>query len=606
MEWALRRLRVLRRVWRHRRHTLVARLRAIRPSDETQLIFMAVVVGVLAALGYALLRTSLEQVEAYFFGPLHSLLSIDQGGWHRIAIILLPVLGIACLIPLMLLFPGDVGGYGLPRFLEIVNLRGGVIRARNIFITIVAPALTIGSGGSAGLEGPIAQLGGAIGSNVGQTFGVSGTKMRLMVASGVAAGIAAVFNAPMAGVMFAIEIVLLGDFEIHHFTPLVIAAGVATASARMVFGNELMFDIPPYVLASYWELLLYAGLGVVVGVLAVLNIKIFYGIWDLFETSRLPRLARPVVGAALVGCIGIGFPQVMGGGYHHISEAMHGELPWLLMAVLPLFKMVTTAITLGSGGAGGIFAPAMVIGTMVGGAYGALVHYLWPGIAAPVGAYALVGLGSFLAAVAHAPLTAMFLLFEITNSHEIVLPVLFASVIGTIIARLFYSESIDTEALSRKGVELKVGRELTAMNALTVVHVMHDDFTWVPESLDLHSLAQRFATSPWIYFPVLDGGERMVGIISLNDIRTVLTEEELARLVVVADLMTREVITVHPDDTLNRAMEQFGRKDIEQMPVVSRKDPRRVLGMLKRQDVIRAYNEQILGRAHGAYGAPVH
>lgn len=602
----MRRLRVLRRVWRHRRRTLVARLRAIRPSDETQLILMAVVVGVLAALGYALLRTSLEQVEAYFFGPLHSLLSIDMGGWHRIAIILLPVLGIACLIPLMLLFPGDVGGYGLPRFLEIVNLRGGVIRARNIFITIVAPALTIGSGGSAGLEGPIAQLGGAIGSNVGQTFGVSGTKMRLMVASGVAAGIAAVFNAPMAGVMFAIEIVLLGDFEIHHFTPLVIAAGVATASARMVFGNELMFDIPPYAMVSYWELGLYAGLGVVVGVLAVLNIKIFYGIWDLFETSRLPRLARPVVGAALVGCIGIGFPQVMGGGYHHISEAMHGELPWLLMAVLPLFKMVATAITLGSGGAGGIFAPAMVIGTMVGGAYGALVHYLWPGIAAPVGAYALVGLGSFLAAAAHAPLTAMFLLFEITNSHEIVLPVLVASVIGTIIARLFYAESIDTEALSRKGVELKVGRELTAMNALTVDRVMHDDFTWVPESLDLHSLAQRFATSPWIYFPVLDRSERMVGIISLNDIRTVLVEEELARLVVVADLMTREVITVHPDDTLNRAMEQFGRKDIEQMPVVSRKDPRRVLGMLKRQDVIRAYNEQILGRAHGAYGAPVH
>jgi len=593
------------RAWHHRR-VLLARLLAIRPSDETQLILIAVVVGVLAALGYVLLRTSLEQVEAYFFGPLHSLLSIDLGGWRRVGIVLLPVLGIVCLIPLMLLFPGDVGGYGLPRFLEIVNLRGGVIRARSIFITIVAPALTIGSGGSAGLEGPIAQLGGAIGSNVGQTFGVTGTKMRVMVASGVAAGIAAVFNAPMAGVMFAIEIVLLGDFEIHHFTPLVIAAGVATASARMVFGNALMFDVPAYTLVSYWELLLYAGLGVVVGGLAVLNIKIFYGVWDLFESSRLPRLVRPVVGAALVGTVGIGLPQVMGGGYHTISEAMHGDLPWLLMAALPLFKMVTTAITLGSGGAGGIFAPAMFMGTMVGGAYGAMVHAIWPSATAPVGTYALVGLGAFLAAAAHAPLTAMFLLFEITNSHEIVLPVLFASAIGTIIARLFYAESIDTEALSRKGVELKVGRELTAMNALTVAEVMHKDFASVPASLDLHSLAQRFATSPWIYFPVLDHGERMVGIISLNDIRTVLVEEELAHLVVVADMMTREVITVFPDDTLNRAMEEFGRKDIEQMPVVARQDPGRVLGMLKRQDVIRAYNEQILGRAHGAYGAPMH
>ncbi len=600
------RMRVIRRIWRRRRQALVARLLAVRPSDETQLILMAVVVGMVATVGYALLRTGLEQTEAYFFGPLHSLLAIDMGGWHRIAIVLLPVLGILCLIPLMLLFPGEVGGYGLPRFLEIVNLRGGVIRARAILIAIIAPALTIGSGGSAGLEGPIAQLGGAIGSNVGQTFGVTGTKLRLMVASGAAAGIAGVFNAPMAGVMFAIEIVLLGDFEVHHFTPLVIAAGVATACSRMIFGNELMFDVLPYHLVSYWELFLYAGLGVVVGTLAVLNIKIFYGIWDLFEASRLPRLVRPLTGAALVGILGIGFPQVMGGGYHHISEAMHGELPWLLMALLAILKMVATAMTLGSGGAGGVFAPAMVIGTMIGGAYGALVHTLWPGITAPVGAYALVGLGAFLAAAAHAPLTAMFLLFEITNSHEIVLPILFASAIGTIIARVFYHESLDTEALVRKGIEIKVGRELTAMNALTVDDVMHDDFTWVPESMDLHSLAQRFATSPWIYFPVLDENERMVGIISLNDIRTVLMEDELARLVVVADLMTRDVITVFPDDTLNRAMEQFGRKDIEQMPVVSRKDPRRVYGMLKRQDVIRAYNEQILERAKTAYSTPVH
>jgi len=603
---AVSRARALRRIWHRRRQAFLARLLAVRPSDETQLILMAVVVGMVSTVGYALLRTSLEQTEAYFFGPLHSLLSIDMGGWHRIAIILLPVLGIVCLIPLMLLFPGEVGGYGLPRFLEIVNLRGGVIRARAILIAIIAPALTIGSGGSAGLEGPIAQLGGAIGSNVGQTFGVSGTKLRLMVASGAAAGIAGVFNAPMAGVMFAIEIVLLGDFEVHHFTPLVIAAGVATACSRMIFGNELMFDVLPYHLVSYWELFLYAGLGVVVGILAVLNIKIFYGIWDLFEASRLPRLVRPLTGAALVGIVGIGFPQVMGGGYHHISEAMHGELPWLLMALLAILKMVATAMTLGSGGAGGVFAPAMVIGTMIGGAYGVLVHAAFPAITAPVGAYALVGLGAFLAAAAHAPLTAMFLLFEITNSHEIVLPILFASAIGTIIARVFYHESLDTEALVRKGVEIKVGRELTAMNALSVDDVMHDDFTWVPESMDLHSLAQRFATSPWIYFPVLDEHERMVGIISLNDIRTVLMEEELARLVVVADLMTREVITVFPDDTLNRAMEQFGRKDIEQMPVVSRKDPRRVFGMLKRQDVIRSYNEQILGRAHGAYGTPVH
>jgi CIC family chloride channel protein len=556
-------------------------------------------------VGFALLRTSVEVVEAYFFGPLHSFLHIDDGGLRRLALPLLPILGVTLLIPLAIIFPGDVGGYGLPRFLELVNLQGGMIRARNIFLKVVAPALTIGSGGSAGLEGPIAQLGGAIGSNVGQTLGIAGTKMRLLVAAGVAGGIAAAFNAPVAGVIFAIEIVLLGDFEINHFTPIVIAAGVATVTSRTIFGDELMFQVPTYVLVSYWELLFYAGLGVLLGVSAVIYIKIFYSIWDYFEDLRIHALARPLVGALLVGVIGIGFPHIFGTGYHHISAAMRGELPWVLMFALPLFKMIATSITLGSGGAGGIFGPALFIGVMIGGAYGGLVEHFFPGLAAPVGAYALVGMGAFLSAAVHAPLTAMFLLFEITNSHEIILPVLFASTLGTIIARVFLADSIDTVSLSRRGVELKAGRERTVLNALSVRDVMRDDFTSVPEFTSLQELGARFRTSPWIYFPVLDNEGRMSGIVSLNDIRTVILEEELASLVVVVDIMTREVITVFPDDTLNRAMEQFGLKDIEQMPVVSRKDPRRVVGMIKRQDVIRAYNNSVLERTRESYAAPV-
>lgn len=600
------RMRARSRVWRQRRRRMLERLRAVRPSDETQLILMAVVVGLLSALGFALLRTSVETVEAYFFGPLYSFLHLDEGGLRLLTMPLLPILGVALLIPLAIIFPGDVGGYGLPRFLEIVNLRGGVIRARNIFLKIVAPALTIGSGGSAGLEGPIAQLGGAIGSNVGQTLGIGGTKMRVLVGAGVAGGIAAAFNAPIAGVLFAIEIVLLGDFEINHFTPLVIAAGVATVTSRMIFGNALMFEVPRYLLVSYWELFFYAGLGLLVGVSAVIYIKIFYGIWDFFEQLKVGPLLRPMLGALLVGCIGIGFPQIFGTGYHHISEAMRGELPWWLLMALPLFKMIATSITLGSGGAGGIFGPSMFIGVMIGGAYGGIVNHFFPDLAAPVGAYALVGMGAFLSAAVHAPLTAMFLLFEITNSHEIILPVLFASAMGTVVARVFYRESIDTEALSRRGVALKAGREMTAMNAVSVRDVMREDFTTVPATLQLQALGDMFRTSAWVYFPVLNRDGRMSGIISLNDIRTIILEEELARLVVVGELMTREVITVFPDDTLNRAMEQFGLKDIEQMPVVTRKDPRKVVGMIKRQDVIRAYNESVLDRSRDSYGTPVH
>ena len=599
------RLRARNRVWRQRGRRMLERLRAVRPSDETQLILMAVVVGLLSALGFAMLRTSVETVEAYFFGPLYSFLRLDEGGLRLLTLPLLPILGVALLIPLAMIFPGDVGGYGLPRFLEIVNLRGGVIRARNIFLKIVAPALTIGSGGSAGLEGPIAQLGGAIGSNVGQTLGIGGTKMRVLVGAGVAGGIAAAFNAPIAGVLFAIEIVLLGDFEINHFTPLVIAAGVATVTSRMIFGNALMFEVPRYLLVSYWELFFYALLGLLVGVSAVIYIKIFYGIWDFFEQLKVGPLLRPMLGALLVGCIGIGFPQIFGTGYHHISEAMHGELSWGLLIALPLFKMIATSITLGSGGAGGIFGPSMFIGVMIGGAYGGIVHHFFPELSAPIGAYALVGMGAFLSAAVHAPLTAMFLLFEITNSHEVILPVLFASAMGTVVARVFYRESIDTEALSRRGVALKAGREMTVMNAVSVRDVMRKDFTTVPATLHLEALGQMFRTSAWVYFPVLNRDGRMSGIISLNDIRTIILEEELARLVVVGELMTREVITVFPDDTLNRAMELFGLKDIEQMPVVTRKDPRKVVGMIKRQDVIRAYNESVLDRSRDSYGTPV-
>ncbi|MBZ0156673.1 MAG: chloride channel protein [Alphaproteobacteria bacterium] len=537
----------------------------------------------------------MELVREVIFMGGSRLLRIDAGGVHRALLPLLPMAGALLLIPLSLLFPGEVNGYTFSRFLEIVNLRGGILRVRNIFLKTLGPALTIGSGGSAGVEGPIAIIGGTVGSAIGRLFRVSENRMKLLIAAGSSGAIAAGFNAPIAGIMFATEIVLQGNYELSSFAAIVISSGIATFVSRGYYGSVPSFSVPQYDLRSAAEIPLYLLLGILMGLLAVLYIRLFHRIREEFEALRLHPQLKPVLGAFMVGTAGIFLPQVMGNGYEFIEDALSGRILVPVIVLLVFFKVLATAVTLGSGGAGGVFAPALFIGAMAGGSFGWVVHTLFPGSTASPGAYATVGIGSFLAAATHAPLTGIFLLFEMTGNYKIIIPLLFTSVIGTLVAGRLYPDSIDTVELTRKGIRIRGGREASLMGKIKVRDTARGDVLQVREETLLRDLIPLMVEREQFYVPVTDAEGYMTGIVSLEDVKPVLFDDAVKNVVTAGQIATEQVLTLSPEDTLNTALDRFAFKDIEEIPVVEGEGRRqRVTAMLRRRDILAAYNRKIV------------
>ncbi len=574
-----------------------AALSRFRISENTFMAILAVAIGLLSGLGnYAFRKTIdffhwaiIEQgLEAFA-------ISFDEWSWSRLLVVFFPIAGGLLMIPFGIFFARDLK-FGFPAFLELVNLRGAKVPARTIFTRGVASAITLGTGGSAGQEGPIAQIGGAIGSQFGQAFKVSGDRLKVLVACGVSGGVAATFNAPIAGVFFAQEIVLLSSFEISSFTSIVIASGMSTVVSRALLGNIPAFAVQPYSVANYWELILYVVLGMIIGVLAAGFIDVHFRIKDRFDRLNLPRLAKPVLGGALVGIMGIFFPQVFGNGYEFMEVVLHGDGLWYLLAALVVVKVVATSVTLGSGLPGGLFAPSLYIGAVTGGAFGKLAQMAFPQLAVSPGAYALVGMGAFLSAATHAPMTAIFLLFEMTSSYEVIIPIMLSCVIGTAICRHYKKDSLDTVELSRAGINLEAGKERNIMKSLRVGEVMVRDPESVPEHMTLGQFADFIATTRHTNFPLVDFKGRLTGIISVQDFLGAVFEKELMDLVVIKELATLDVITVTEDENLDDAMRRIGYRNIEQLPVVDREDKRKLVGLISRRDMVSAYNRALMSR----------
>jgi CIC family chloride channel protein len=564
------------------------------------LIGTAILVGVGAGIGAVAFRFLINSVAWVGYEWLPNIL----GNFGKSYIILVPAVGGLLVGLLIYYFAREAKGHGVPEVMEAVALRGGRIRPIVAVIKSLASSITIGSGGSAGREGPIVQIGSALGSTLGQMLHLSDDRVRNLVACGAAGGIAATFNAPIAGVLFALE-VILGAFSVQYFSTVVISAVIASVIGRVVFGDIPAFPLPvEYGVNSLWEYAFYPVLGILAAVLGVVYVRLLYRMEDLFDNwKQVPEWVKPAVGGGLLGVIALIYPtitgvtwdtvpQIFNVGYEVIDSALRNEMLLGVVLILMFLKLIATTLTLGSGGSGGVFAPSLFMGAMLGTAFELVLTSLFPNIPAPPGAYALVGMAAVFAATAHAPITAVIILTELTDDHRIILPLMLTVIVATLVARaLLNNESIYTLKLTRRGVHLRRGRDVDIMQGVTVQEVMTSNMHTVSVNMTLSEVVETFSVTHHHGFPVLDKEGKLWGIVTVTDVDRAF-EEHISGETTLDHFATpgSRLLVAYPDEPIGEAMARMGGRGLGRMPVVSRDDPNELFGMIRRADIIRAYD----------------
>ncbi len=497
----------------------------------------------------------------------------------------------------------EAKGHGVPEVMESMQLKGGRLRPRLVVVKALASSICIGTGGSAGREGPIVQMGSVVGSSIGQRSCLSDTRIKILLSCGAAGAIAATFNAPIAGVLFALELIIL-EFRTRSFIPLVVSAVIASAMMGVLTGNLIS---PPlfearYEFASPLELPLFMLLGLIAGLIAVLFIRMLYKTEDLFDRLKVKPYLKPAIGGLLLAVIGLVAPHVLGVGYDTILSSVSTDAqfietvgaPLLGSLVLLMFaKMIATSLTLGSGGSGGVFAPSLFIGAMLGGAFGVGMHFLLPQVVGENvwGAYALVGMGAVFAGASRATLTSIVIVFELTGDYKFILPLMLACVVADGVAILTHRHTIYTEKLRRRGIRFTQEMQINVLEMIPVERAMIENPETITEDVTVGRIANRIIFTGYHGFPVLNEKGDLVGVIAQEDVRKALKAGK--HKATAADLETKEMIVTYPDEDLNEVLEKMALWGIGRLPVVSRENEKKLVGFITRSDIIKAHRKKV-------------
>ena len=602
-----------------RRKLTAAFLDRMSPPEGLLLLILAVLIG--ATTGFA----------AVFFIRLIEF--IQNGSYSTffeyfpslgiLAFLLIPVAGALISGPVITKFASEAKGHGVPEVMQALVQKGGRIRPRVAIAKIVASALCIGTGGSAGREGPIVQVGSALGSSVGQVLRLSDDRIKNLVSCGAAAGIAATFNAPIAGVAFAIE-VLMSELQVRTFGNVVIAAVSASIVSQMFLGDNPAFGVPSFSMQSPLAIFLFLLLGLTASLVGILFIRMLAWFEEKFDRLNCPDMLKPAVGAFLLGLLGIGYvylkgsvieqhgvmpsdplqitqlPGFYGSGFAFIEDALQCKTTFVFLVLLIFIKPLATSFTLGSGNSGGVFAPSLFIGAVLGGTMGKLFAAWVPEITGPPGAFALVGMAAVFAAAARAPFTAMLIVFEMSNDYSMILPLMVSAVTASYFAQWLYPDSIYTQKLTRRGIRFVQGRDMDVMQGVTVNEVMNQAPAVVHKNLPLPDLYRRFQETNFLGFPVLDDENKLWGIVTLQDMERILSGNTIKlRGLTVEDVAVMEPVTVYPDEPIWSAIQKMAPRDLARLPVVSRDGTGRLLGLISRGEILRAYDVALVRKQRG-------
>lgn len=587
--------------------------------------FLSILVGIIAGLGGIIFQvlgqlvvhftlfhfSGYSPVEAAGENPLfeHS----HDGAFQPGMIILIMTLGGLVSGWIVYTFAPEAEGHGTDAAIDAFHNKRGRIRTRIPFVKTIASAITLGTGGSGGREGPIAQIGASFGSFLGKILGLPSRDRRILLAAGMGAGVGAVFRAPLAGALFAAEILYSeSDFE----SEVIIPAATASIIGYSVYGlwlpadrhhTPLFGDALDYAAGQPLELFPYAVLALILVVFSVFYIKTFYGIHRLFAKLPIPKFVRPAIGACLAGLLGIGLwylsgrnnqsLAVLATGYGTLQTALTdaSQVGIPLLLTIATVKILTTSLTISSGGSGGVFGPSMVIGGCVGGAVGLAFQKLWPGLVPHPEAYAIVGMAGFFAGCAHAPFSTIIMVSEMTGGYGLLLPTMWVSTLTFVMGRPWklYSKQVNSrlESPAHRGDFL-----VDVLEGLFVkdVYEARENLVMIPEAMTLDDIVHQIAVTRQHYFPVIDTAGNLVGIFSGDDVRTYLYDETLWKIANARDVMNSRVVSVTPEDDLNTAMRCFTAVAIDELPVVDAKDRGKLLGTVRHKEVIAAYNRRLM------------
>ncbi len=576
---------------------------------------LGAIIGAITAIGAVLFSRGLMRAEHW---TEH--LQGEMAWWMLPAI---PMIGALLTGLLVYRFAREAGGHGVPQVLDAIVRKGGKIPARIGFVKVVASICTVGTGGSAGAEGPIVQIGAVTGSVVARWLGVPRRHIGTLVGCGAAAGISSIFNAPIAGVFFALEI-LLRDFSLKTFTPIVIASVFATAMTQVILGdNDAIFymELPDYVF-SVLELPSYIVLGVLCAFGAWTFTMVLERGEDVFDKMRLHPVLKPVLGALMLGVLGIfgmwafaampgneilgsehsSIPAFFGNGYSVITHLvaptsyLDGQVVWGAIGVLAFLvvaKILATTFTLASGGSGGVFAPGLFTGAAIGGVFGIVLDKA--GLIAEgssPASYALVGMAAVIAGTTFAPMTAILILFEITREPHVLAPIMLAAIVSTAMTRKLMPDSIYTAKLRRAGVRIGTNRDMSLLRHVPVSSVDHAPLPPEPvyASDPLSKLITLHAHHNVPDFPVVDADGKYIGMVTGADMRTALIDREAIPLLLVAELMRSDFPVIKPDEHLDTVMEKFARHEISSLVLVDGFAGEKPLALVTRVKVMARYN----------------
>lgn len=572
---------------------LQSKLNEFSMPEYTMFSVLAVITGALVGLAAVLFHESINLFEYIFFNYGTKFFFFLGGA----AVILIPAIGMIIQSIMIYFAPKTAKKRSVGEVIKAVATRGGYIPFSTTVFHFFAPVISMGSGGTVGPEGPAAQLGGGVASKLGQMIGLSDSRRRMFTAAGAGAAISAVFNTPLGGVFFALEIILLNDFQSATFSALILASVTASAISRIFLGNQpaFQFDIPE--VGHYEHYYLFAIMGLLAGIVSIMYINYSESVSQLFNKKLLkimPRWALMSLIGIIVGICGYFYSDIFGIGYPAINKILASNITWQVAAVLLVLKFILVPLILHSGGFGGVFAPSLFIGAAFGYLFSIVVNTFW-GLNIDPTTFVLVSMGAVLGGINSIPISAILIIFEMTKDYSFILPLMLAVVISTTVVQLVIKGSIHIKHLEQEGYRISSGREVNILNSILVSDVMTPDVTLIPAQTPLPKLIAQLLDSPHSVFYTINSENKLTGTITENELRPIITEyDSLREMVVASDIARSEVIKVTDEDTLDHVFKLFGNSQLDQFPVVSVSDSNKILGTIRRQNAITAYNRASL------------